>query len=82
MQMNAKIQALWARAGGHCDAGDQHHWPTYTIDDPAQFAQLIVQECVNIVDRMADHVANASDPWTALGAVEEVGIDIQEHFDM
>jgi hypothetical protein len=48
--MNERIQELWKRAGGHYDSGNQHTWPQYTIDDPAKFAQLIVKECMNVLD--------------------------------
>jgi hypothetical protein len=48
--MTERIQELWKRAGGHYDSGNQHTWPQYTIDDPAKFAQLIVKECMNVLD--------------------------------
>ena len=48
--MNERIQELWKRAGGHYNSGNQHTWPEYTIDDPKKFAELIVRECINIVE--------------------------------
>ncbi len=35
------IQELWTKAGGHYDAGNQHTYPRYTIDDPEKFAALV-----------------------------------------
>jgi hypothetical protein len=46
--MNERILELWQQAGGHYDSGNQHTWPQYTIDDPAKFGELIVQECISI----------------------------------
>ena len=48
--MNERIRQLWSQAGGHYDSGNQHTWPQYTIDDPKKFAELIVKECMNVLD--------------------------------
>jgi hypothetical protein len=53
-KMNERIQELWKRAGGHYDSGNQHTWPQYTIDDPAKFAELIIQECLTICEELGD----------------------------
>lgn len=50
------------------------------ILDKKKFARLIVNECLNLVDRWEVFLVNTSSPWTALGAVEELGDDIREHF--
>lgn len=47
--MNKRIQELWSQAGGHYNSGNQHTWPEYTITDPEKFAELIVQECMNVL---------------------------------
>jgi len=47
--MNERIRELWSQAGGHYNSGNQHTWPEYTIDDPKKFAELIVQECIDII---------------------------------
>jgi hypothetical protein len=52
--MNERIRELWAQAGGHYDSGNQHTWPQYTIDNPEKFAELIVRECVDIIDKDAE----------------------------
>ena len=48
--MNERIRELWAQAGGHYDSGNQHTWPQYTIDNPEKFAELIVRECIGILE--------------------------------
>ena len=48
--MNDRIRELWSQAGGHYDSGNQHTWPQYTIDDPEKFVELIVKECINVVE--------------------------------
>ena len=48
--MNERIRELWSQAGGHYDSGNQHTWPQYTIDDPEKFAELIVRECIGILE--------------------------------
>ena len=48
--MNERIKELWSQAGGHYDTGNQHTWPQYTIDDPKKFAELIVRECIDVVE--------------------------------
>jgi len=45
--MNELIRELWTKAGGHYDAGNQHTYPQYTIDNPEKFAKLIVKDCIN-----------------------------------
>ena len=49
--MNERIKELWAQAGGHYASGNQHTWPEYTITDPKKFAELIVKECVGIIEK-------------------------------
>jgi hypothetical protein len=49
--MNERIRQLWSQAGGHYDSGNQHTWPQYTIDDPKKFAELIVRECVDVINQ-------------------------------
>jgi hypothetical protein len=49
--MNERIRELWSKAGGHYDTGNQHTWPQYTIDDPKKFAELIVRECLNVINQ-------------------------------
>ena len=48
--MNERIRQLWSQAGGHYDSGNQHTWPQYTIDDPKKFAELIVRECIEVIE--------------------------------
>ena len=55
--MNERIKELWSKAGGHYDGGNQYNWPQYTIDDPAKFAELIVQECVDHAFHSGDDIA-------------------------
>lgn len=47
--MNERIKQLWEQSNGKFDRGDQYNWPQYTIDDPEKFAQLIVQDCLDIL---------------------------------
>ena len=49
--MNERIQELWSQAGGNYDSGNQHTWPQYTIDDPEKFAELIVAECLVVINQ-------------------------------
>jgi hypothetical protein len=49
--MNERIKELWSQAGGHYNSGNQHTWPEYTIDDPEKFAELIVRECVDVINQ-------------------------------
>ena len=48
--------------------------------DQNKFARLIVEECIFIVDEMADELVESESTWTALGAVEEVSDRISEQF--
>jgi hypothetical protein len=52
--MNERIRELWSQAGGQYNSGNQHTWPEYTIDDPKKFTELIVRECVDIIDKDAE----------------------------
>jgi hypothetical protein len=72
--MNERIKELWSQAGGHYNGGNQHTWPEYTIDDPEKFAELIVRECLKIVEPTED----SGDEWcvTLKGTAQE----IKEHF--
>ena len=72
--MNERIEELWSQAGGHYNSGNQHTWPEYTIDDPEKFAELIVRECLKIVEPTED----SGDEWcvTLKGTAQE----IKEHF--
>lgn len=47
--MNDRIKELWTKAGGHYDAGNQHTYPQYTIDNPEKFAELIITEVTDIL---------------------------------
>jgi hypothetical protein len=49
--MNERIRELWSKAGGHYDSGNQHTWPQYTIDNPEKFAELIVRECLTVINQ-------------------------------
>jgi hypothetical protein len=49
--MNERIKELWSQAGGHYNSGNQHTWPEYTIDDPEKFAELIVRECLTVINQ-------------------------------
>jgi hypothetical protein len=62
--MNEQIQELWKRAGGHYNRGNQHTWPEYTIDDPEKFAELIVRECIDVVED-----AGGIDKYHYIGAI-------------
>lgn len=44
------------------------------------FAQLIVQDCLELVEKWELFLANTPSKWTALGAVEDLGDDIREYF--
>jgi hypothetical protein len=59
--MNERIQELWSKAGGHYDGGNQYNWPQYTIDDPANFAELIVRECAGLMDGRRIEYGNCKD---------------------
>jgi len=74
--MNERIQELWKRAGGHYDSGNQHTWPQYTIDDPAKFAELIINDCLAQVDKVDEML---DDPAEKVGAAW-VGLAIAKHF--
>jgi hypothetical protein len=69
--MNERIKELWAQAGGHYNSGNQHTWPEYTINDPVKFAELIVRECCDMVNKHQQH-NNPNDCLLVL--------DIKEHF--
>lgn len=49
-EVKQRIKVLWTQAGGHYNSGNQHTWPQYMIDDPEKFAELIVRECIEIVE--------------------------------
>ena len=82
--MNERIKQLWSQAGGHYDSGNQHTWPQYTIDDPKKFAELIVQECADIINHRADTCSDWLDSVKANEAVREgqreCAKTIKEHF--
>jgi len=47
--VNERIKELWNKAGG--DYWDSNQMGSYYhINDPEKFAQLIVRECMNVVD--------------------------------
>jgi hypothetical protein len=75
--MNERIKQLWSQAGGHYNSGNQHTWPQYTIDDPAKFAQLIVQECAGIARKVGSKTKPAD---FALDRCYEIEEKIKEHF--
>jgi hypothetical protein len=69
--MNERIKELWSQAGGHYDSGNQHTWPQYTIDDPERFAELIVRECLDIVNRK-EYSYHETDPlWETAQLIKE-----------
>jgi len=87
--MNERIQQLWSQAGGHYNSGNQHTWPEYTIDDPEKFAELIVKECLAIIqtevsmkykDGWEQH--GVSDDWAAghYNASLESRVFLKKHF--
>jgi hypothetical protein len=61
--MNERIKELWTQAGGHYNSGNQHTWPEYTIDDPEKFAELIVRECLSIVDEQKECLHEEQQYW-------------------
>ena len=73
--MNERIKELWEQAKGHYNSGNQHTWPEYTIGDPEKFAELIVKECLTIIQYEANGYA---EPVWAY----EIVNDIKERFDM
>jgi hypothetical protein len=52
--MNERIEKLWTQAGGHYNSGNQHTWPQYTIDNPEKFVELIIRECMEVVENKCD----------------------------
>lgn len=74
--MNERIKALWLQAGGNYDSGNQHTWPQYTIDNPEKFAELLIRECLKIVE--PTEYEDGNDDWcvTLRGTAQE----IKEHF--
>jgi hypothetical protein len=47
--MNERIKELWTKAGG--DYWDSNQMGSYYhINDPEKFVELIVQECMNVLD--------------------------------
>ena len=74
--MNERIRELWSRTGGNYDGGNQHTWPHYTIDDPEKFAELIVRECVTVIN--SENYREHSKGWN--DAIEWADGMIKEHF--
>ena len=70
--MNERINILAEQAGLHCD-GTPDCWDQEAI---ARFAQLIVRECVGIVDNAERGGSN--DVWD--NAVKFIRRDLKEHF--
>lgn len=50
--MNTLIKQLWTQAGGSFSRGNQHDWPSATIQDPEAFAKLIMQECAEALAKV------------------------------
>lgn len=79
--MNERVMKLWTQAGGHYNSGNQHTWPQYVIDNPEKFAELIVQECIHIVEqhRFAQEFQDEYEEGYAdgMGRAERL---IKEHF--
>jgi hypothetical protein len=73
--MNERIEELWDKAGGHYNRGNQHTWPEYTIDNPEKFAELIVKECIKVLDtNNAGLTLDAK--WDAIYEIEQYfGVD-------
>jgi hypothetical protein len=70
--MNKLIKQLWKDAGGSYTAGNQHDWPSASIDDPEKFAELLVRECAKLV-KSAD-LSHDGHTWRAADVV------VLEHF--
>jgi hypothetical protein len=49
-----RIQELWKQAGGTFTSGNQHEWPSAQIDNPEKFAELLLQECMDICEDLGD----------------------------
>jgi hypothetical protein len=78
--MNERIRELWSQAGGHYNSGNQHTWPEYTIDDPEKFAELIVRDCMDVVDgytkqRTFDTHYDAVEQIEALFGIKHFGVE-------
>jgi hypothetical protein len=69
--MNERIRELWSQAGGHYDSGNQHTWPQYTIDNPAKFAELIVQECMACSTWVGKMNTNSVEPVHTAHAINQ-----------
>jgi hypothetical protein len=74
--MNQYIRGLWTQAGGRFDPGGPDKLPGFVIADPKAFAELIVRECVGVVE--GGHFLHDQAP-TALFAKECSGA-IKRHF--
>ena len=61
--MNERIKELWSQAGGHYNSGNQHTWPEHTITDPEKFAELIVRECISIVNEQKECLHEEQQYW-------------------
>lgn len=44
--MRERIEQLWKQAGGEFDTGNQWTYPEYKIDNPENFAELVIKECL------------------------------------
>lgn len=75
--MNERLKELWDKSkisGTHPVFGEYDNY------NAERFALLVIDECLRIIDDMADHLATTEVPYTALGAVETVADDIAEYF--
>ena len=62
--MNERIKKLRKQAGGHYNSGNQHTWPEYTINDPEKFAELLIKECISIVDEQKECLCEEQQYWS------------------
>ena len=73
--MNERIRTLWLQAGGTFTSGNQHEWPSARIDNPEKFAELIVRECIEVIDNTSDNTKlMRPDPY------QKIIWAIEEHF--
>ena len=72
--MNERIRELWTQAGGHYNSGNQHTWPEYIIDDPEKFAELLIQDLIDIISPYTIRMSRPGEEY--LHPIQE----IKKHF--
>lgn len=72
--MTSNLRDLWYQAGGRFNMGNQHEWPTWVINDPTTFTDLIIRECAKFID--------TREQVDKYGEAHEVvhGSDLLKHF--